>query len=188
MTTHSTVSGGNRTTENPSKPVAELATPNRVSCTLYGFTGTGATLKEAKEDARRQTEQALSADYKPRVIIARAHVALIWNTPTGPTYCIGDVGQPIDASRACHVYPAGTNLDEVERDARRHLAQMEFVIEGHTVLWTGANIIKDEADKADHLRWCEWQSNYRKWREAGADDLTAHANAAGGPPPGQAAA
>jgi hypothetical protein len=159
----------------------------KVSCTLYGFTGIGKTLKEAKEDARRQTEQALKADYYPRILTGERYHALIWNSPQGPTYATAATGEPITPRTASHVYPASTSMDEVERDARRHLAQMNMVLTGHTVTHTGADIIKDPSDKAEHLRYCEWQSNYRKWREAGADDTTAHANAAGGPPPEQAA-
>ena len=164
------------------RSAGEGGSMKNVSTTVYGFVGNGPTLKEAKEDARQQAERALRADYDPRHIVGQRFHALIWNTPQGPNYATTEAEQPLDSTQSGHVYPASTTMDEVERDARRHLAQMDMTMDGHEVTYTGADIIKNPADKADHLIWCQWQTNYRKWREAGADDMTAHQNAGDGAP------
>jgi hypothetical protein len=54
---------------------------NKISIEYFGMPGTGRTVTEAKQDAGRNIEAALSGDYTPAVLTFRGTVALIARDP-----------------------------------------------------------------------------------------------------------
>lgn len=54
-----------------------------VNITYFGMDGTGRTLTEAKKDAGRKIEEAMSGSYQPRVLASRGIAMLLWRDPQG---------------------------------------------------------------------------------------------------------
>jgi hypothetical protein len=144
----------------------------QVTVTYYGVEGTGRTVTEAKQDAGRKIEHSLSGSYTPRIIGNPAEVAvLIYREAlTGWVYrLIGPVIQPDLTSDSCtpiYGYNATPTREACERDARRHLAQIQWGSIGRA----SANTITDPSDRAEHERWMDWQFGYRAAKERGLSD------------------
>src|SRR6478609_1422907 len=93
----------------------------KINMEYCGMPGAGATVREAKQDAARKIESALSGTYTPRLIRHGDYSAFIWREPMGGWHY-----KIVDRDDDGHLYGAG-GVTWTESDActscARHLAQ-----------------------------------------------------------------
>ncbi len=143
-----------------------------VTLDYYGMTGTGKTLKAAKEDAGEKLRAALKGDYSPVILAHRGNVVLVARSPSGwdfRTICDADTGP-----RPGTVHLCGSNYDTQEgalRDAAAHLAQMGWVVADGT---ESPEFIRDREQRANFERWATFQLRYAKAKATGCTDHESH--------------
>ena len=145
----------------------------KVRVTYYGMEGEGKNLTEAKKDAGRKAERAITGSYTPLLISADGHSALVYRIPaSGWWYVI--LHPEREQKQSLYGISTGEDRDDTERRARMHLAQNIFSPNGPT----GLEVIKDRRDRKEHLSWLRFQYCYRAWREAGeSNDNLCHSRA-----------
>src|SRR5436190_1128997 len=97
-----------------------------ITTEVYGFMGTGKTLKAAREDAQDQARIAMAGSYVPYVIQHRGMLAVAHRSPTGWSYRIAEIkadGVEIDV-QGCSIFPRGEDRKTVVHSMLRHLAQI----------------------------------------------------------------
>lgn len=135
--------------------------------TYFGMEGSGPTVREAKADAGRKIEAALSGRYVPFLIRHGAYLAIIWREPTcgalGYAYkvCDADTG-----TGSVEGYSSGWTQEEVRGVCAKHLAQLS----GST---TGLEQFLSAADIRDAAAYSAWQMRYASARREGQDDAGA---------------
>jgi hypothetical protein len=141
-----------------------MAKPKQIHATVYGMDGTGANVREAREDAGRKIEEALEGSYTPIPLAAGGFSAVAWRTPSGWRY--GLVG---DGGLGC-TYMGNGSKDETLRAARYHIGQL--ATDPQTCLGPDDvhPVVEDEADRRDLASWAKWQRQYAAARAAGFDD------------------
>lgn len=156
---------------------------HKIEIEYLGMTGIGGTLREAKLDAARKAERALSGDYTPRLLQFRDHTMLVFRDPTYG-WCsrlLGEAGRE-DGQYSLHGACGAdhADFDAAIQRARYHLAQLG---------WDGEEdespFIKHPTDQNEFRSWVGFQKRYRAWRDTGANDHEAHTQAGYGAwPPG----
>lgn len=136
---------------------------------VYGFEGSGATLKAAREDAQNKAREALSGYYTPRILSWRGVVLTMWRDPrSGYAYSIVSPSQGEKHERHNgSTHPAcGHDEDAAWRRAVSHLAQF-----ASTVADTEAPaFVTDKGDRASYASYWRWQRQYRALTAAGFSD------------------
>lgn len=137
---------------------------NKVRITYYGMEGEGRNLTEAKKDAGRKIERALSGYYDPILISAHGKSALVYRDQTGWGYSLLHPERAEEhESRSTTLYGScGETQEEAERRARSHLAQNILTLGGPT----GVEVIQNEQDRREHIQYCEFQYCYRAWKDS----------------------
>jgi hypothetical protein len=145
----------------------------KVRVTYYGMEGEGRTLTEAKADAGRKAERAISGTYTPLLISARGQSALVYRIPaSGWWYTI--LRPEREQKQSLYGTNSSEDRDWTERRARMHLAQNIFEFDGPT----GLEVVKNRQDRKEHLSYLRFQYCYRAWREAGeSNDNLCHERA-----------
>ncbi len=144
-----------------------------IRITYYGMDGEGATVKDAKLDAGRKIEQALSGAYNPKLLVLEGHAILLARSPQGYGYSIVTDGEK--SLKPGMVWATSNFQDESEAEAyaRYHLAQIAWN-------WNNDADVIEYVFKDDQARiqsWITWQRNYKQLREEGCTDAEAHEKA-----------
>lgn len=139
-----------------------------IALTYFGMPGNGATIKEAKQDAGRKIEAALTGHYFPHIIRHGGLTTLIIRTPTdGWSYRL------IDTKDEGTIYnSSGHNEDRNEtiRAAYHNMAQLAGNYVGLENLLTPY--------QQRHLdRYYKFCAAYHNARDAGMSDHEAHTHA-----------
>lgn len=146
-----------------------------VTVEYYGMSGSGRNVTEAKRDAGRRIEAALSGHYTPEILSHRGIAILVYREPQG--WCnriIADPERGIIAGRI-HGSNHGTR-EECVRAALNHLAQLGWT---HDDDDEAPDFVKDRADRADFRSWVTFQRRHKRARESGLNSNDAHAYACG---------
>ena len=141
----------------------------QITLQYYGVTGTGKTVKEAKQDAGRKIEKIVQGDYTLRVVRTKRHTAVIWNTPDGWVSRIITGPETQDINR---VWPSAHHPEGVEEAMDRvsfHLCQLEW-----KPCDTEPALELPPAFKAEWDSWVVFQRRYAEARKKGMNDTEAH--------------
>lgn len=118
------------------------------------FTWTGRNLTEARELRDAQLDRFLRQEnFEPTVVQHGTHALVVF--PQSPT----DWAYTINGRAYCGGHASRA---QAERRGRFHLAQMIFDVGDSTSM--GFDVIKDEEDRKDHLRWVAFQQRYAALR------------------------
>jgi hypothetical protein len=149
----------------------------KVRVTYYGVEGEGRNVTEARRDAGRKIEAAMTGSYEPIVVAWRDHVILVTREPGGwSTPIIVDEEGPRDG----RIYSPPDCKSEKEAiiEAQAHIAKLGWKPED------GAEpppFLTDKAARADHRTWVEFQMRYREAKANGMDSENAHSYACRNP-------
>jgi hypothetical protein len=148
-----------------------------ISTEVYGFTGQGATLKAAREDAQKQAAIAMRGTYTPRVLQYRGETAILSRTPQGWGYRFLQLveGKAAHASH-CTSLPNDTDETDAYRGMVRHLAQCTMKLDDDQP----PPFLTDDKDRREWTDYRNWQRRYREHKAAGMNDTEAHAAACAG--------
>jgi hypothetical protein len=137
-----------------------------IEVTLYGITGFGSTRAEAKAAAEARITAALDGHDIPTMLrFPMAIVGLVYRDLWGWQYSI----MTDQMQRGYVVHTNAQTAQEAERMLRRHVAQnLLFQVEDH-----GLSVMQDAQDRADHVRYVDWQECYRAAAKKGYDDADA---------------
>lgn len=133
----------------------------QISITYCGMPASGRTVKEAKQDAARKIESALSGSYSPRFLRHADMLAFVWREPMS-----GFVYRIVYAdTNAGTLYGSCENADEIAttRAAARHMAQLA----GH---YSGLESYLTDYDRCDLDRYFDWQARYSDAKARGLSD------------------
>ena len=137
----------------------------KVRITYFGMDGEGSNLTEAKKDAGKKIEAALSGFYTPAILRHGDYAVLVAREPlSGWGYRL------IDEETEGYVYLSGSrdSRDSIIKSARIHMAQMA----GHYV---GLEKYLDDHDKRELDSLYTFHAEYSRLREEGKTDVEAHA-------------
>ena len=125
-----------------------------IALEYYGMRGEGPTVREAKADAGRKLQAAMTANYTPRIVAWGKTLILVWQTPHGVVS--GHVRDGRISGTCWH----GTHddLDEVEEQMRYSAAQLEADVESDE--WPGI------LPKGRRREFASWVGFQRAWRHA----------------------
>lgn len=146
-----------------------------VRITYYGMEGAGRTLTEAKTDAGRKIEQALSGYYTPTILSWRDWAILVYRDPLASwkTAIIVDAETGVRSGRVWGGGPYATEKEAI-RSAQSHLADLGWhPDDGETPppFLTDRDLISEFRSKV------QFQVRYRTARDRGLSDGDAHAYA-----------
>ncbi|MFI5294363.1 MAG: hypothetical protein ACHQ0Y_04990 [Thermodesulfovibrionales bacterium] len=141
-----------------------------ISMEYYGFTGKGRTVKEAKSEASRQMQSFIKdAEGGPTIVMVDTIAVVFSRIKHSWQYQL--IGGEFTPQCAHSGYES---KKEAERRARMHVVQSVCIIPGNPRL----DLITDEEDKKDHLRWFDWQLRYKEAKARGCSDEDAREAAA----------
>lgn len=140
----------------------------KISLDYCGMEGEGKTVREAKRDATRKIEAALSADYTPRIISFRGETIIIWRSPKSTASSLLHGGQIVGG---CTLYAPGEDRKRIEEQCRLQLAQTVWNYEEDLAPFLD---FIGEKNAPKFLSWVRWQNAYRQARHNGATDIEAH--------------
>ena len=150
-----------------------------VTIQYCGMQADGATVKEAKQNAARKLEAAISGDYTPKIITTPGgkYTAILWREPEWYCYSVLDNDKRREAGRESLMYGSSSGyktMADCETSARNHLAQnLINTATGED----GQAVLLSADDRADHRRYVEWQYLYKAWKAQGLGDNEAHDSA-----------
>lgn len=130
---------------------------------IHGFTGSGATLAEARSDAMRKVGAAIEQDYTPTMVSWRGFTKLIWMTPQGicSAWMRQHAGEErFQVSGVCH-HAAGATMETERQWACIHLAQEA----GDNDSDSTPEILAD-CEPWAHGQWWSWVAFQRAYRAA----------------------
>lgn len=129
----------------------------------------GETKMEAKKLLEERVDEALQY-HAPKLIHAEGAdcAFLIVHTPSGWQSRMIDLGEKVLTLGGCTF--GYRSREDAERGVRAHLAQKMMQFDGRT----GEEVIVDEEDRKDHLRWVRWQYAFRELRAEGVEFEQCH--------------
>lgn len=139
---------------------------------VFGMTGEGRTVADAKRDAQAKIERAMMGSYLPIVLSAGDETALIWRELEGWNYGF------VRDGKLHAICSMGHNRDECERAARKHLGANVTIADISSVDDV-APIVVNAQDRADIFSNCQFQQRYRAFVASGMNERDAHACAGG---------
>lgn len=149
-----------------------------VKIQYFGVEGSGRNVTEAKRDAGKQIERALSGDYSPIILEYRGNAILVWRDPMSGwrSGIIFDNGEFRDHRRVSWSYCHSTkSTDDARADAiasaQDRLAQLGWRPEDAT---NPPEFLKTRQQIADYRYWAEFQLRYSQAKAAGMPDNDAH--------------
>lgn len=128
----------------------------------YGMDGEGKNVTEAKRDAGRKIERALSGSYSPEIVTWRTETALVYREPDGWVYSIIRSDDRIRAG-AVHGCREGTK-DEAIRRARYSIAQNGWEPSDGT---EAPDFVTDARDRSELATWYTFQLRCIRAKAAG---------------------
>jgi hypothetical protein len=139
----------------------------KIHVEYWGMKGSGRNLTEAKKDAGRKAEAALSGDYTPTLLHAYGHSILVYREPIGGWAYLFLPREPEALRTPLYNGVCFGNADYAEtvRRARTHLAQRVFRKKGQT----GLDVV-DPLDRREHLSWVRFQYCFQAWLDDGEKD------------------
>ena len=122
----------------------------------------GYTQKEARDKCLTGVLEAVSGDYTPVVVQYRGHLGVAWREPNqGWQHRVTRCGGAAFNESCSHFYNPDSTTPRVYLDQlmRNHIAQDVFICDRCQCdgVDTGAPVILDKDDQADHLAWVRWQ-------------------------------
>jgi hypothetical protein len=139
-----------------------FAVSTQINLTYCGMPASGRTVKEAKQEAARKIESALSGSYSPRFLRHADMLAFVWREPmSGFVYRIVYA----DSNAGALYGNGGAGDDEITatRAAARHMAQNA----GH---YLGIESYLTDADRRELDRYFDWQARYSDAKARGLSD------------------
>ena len=132
----------------------------KVRIEYFGMEGEGRNLTEARKDAGRKIEEALSGDYIPRLFHFRDETWLMWREPH-----LGYCYQALTGRIAGQVFSSGNyqTREECERYMSKHAAQNVCKIGEDSAV----DLIVYREDRDSHMTWYLWQGRFTAWQETG---------------------
>lgn len=145
----------------------------RVQIEYYGVAGSGRNVTEAKRDAGRKIEAALSGSYTPVVVSWRGWAALVYREPGG--WCRALIATP-DGVRAGAVWasPNESAREEAVAMAQAHVADLGWQPSDG---FEPPPFLTDPRLVGEFRSKVEFQLRYRAARERGFGDADAHSYA-----------
>ena len=138
---------------------------NSVRVTYYGMEGEGRTVKEAREDAGRKVERALSGDYTP-VILRLGNIMFLVHRSPQYGWCYTPHIE--DKEGALFTTMQEASKEEAIRRAKVHMAHNAIgtLPEDEILAYV------DKKDRSEMKRYYDWQMCCRAWMATGADSET----------------
>ena len=154
-----------------------------VSIDYFGMPGSGRNVTEAKRDAGRKLQEAMTGSYNPVLLHWRGYCIFVWRTPNGwESTVTHDPEGEFGVIRKEGTLYGGTHADcdreEVVRRCWEHLAQLGWKHEDGT---NPPPFLKDRRSIADFKTWAEFQIRFKAARERGMSDDDAHSYAGRNP-------
>src|SRR5262245_2680944 len=142
----------------------------------FRMEGDGRNVTEARRDAGRKIQQALTGDYHPELLEWRGFAVLVWREPSGwrMRNVADESGFRAGTQYGCSGY---ADRQDCLKAARRHLAQLVWRPEDGDE-WFPA-FMSDRREQAGFREWVRFQHRYARARAAGLPDGDAHAYACG---------
>lgn len=145
----------------------------QVTIQYFGMEGTGRTLTEAKQDAGRRIEKAVTGSYLPFVQSYRGQSVLVWRELERWQFRLL-TDYETGAVRDGFVYGCGAGqdtFDDVVKAAKYALAQTTWQPEDGDF---PPDFLKSEDIRREFKSWAAWQLRYRAHRANGMSDVDAH--------------
>ena len=146
----------------------------QITLEYFGFTGTGATLKDAKIDAGRKIDALHVGTWEPAILEWRGVAALVYRDLNGWSYRF--IQTPDESTP--HMPIGSSSCGDDRRDAlqwaQRHVADYA---------WTATDPVEDwpewlrETDRAEIRERRYWQIAYKALKAEGKTDNEAHQEA-----------
>ncbi len=150
----------------------------KMSLEYFGMPGCGATVKEAKLDAGRKIEAALTGTYQPSIINWRGRTAIVYRDATNG-WCYGTMDTTEGVKQSYSTCHPSNNDDRlgVELSARKHLAQNGQQYGERTCelfAAVGGRMTRElEQAEREFAEYGTWQDAYRDAINAGKTDMEA---------------
>lgn len=151
----------------------------KITAEVYGFTGEGATLKEAKAAAQDSARVALSGSYEPKIVQQWGATLLFWRTPRDG-YCYRIFGPqmereiPASPTRVESCVFSNATEDRAWESALTHFLSVCAPEDCILPDW-----VPDAMARDIQARW-DGHKRYREGKAAGLNDNTAHRYMCGG--------
>lgn len=147
--------------------------PNQVTVTYCGVESTGRTVTEAKQSAARRIESFARTGPSPSIIAAGPWAMLFYRDLSG--WCASIIATP-DGFRTDYLSGSHYGLDksDVERSARRHLADLAT---DWRTCFTADDVdpcCLDKADRKEIACKAAWQRRYHAYKARGFNDNQCH--------------
>lgn len=151
--------------------MAKLKTVEELQGVTFPISGEGSTVTEAKRDlAERAKEACERLRYKPEIISIGKVSALVYADLYGYCYSVIEDRK----LRGCHTSGNPTESETI-RNCISNLAQMAWEpTMNDTDTMDIARQIDHDGDRAEFLRWTQWQRRYASLRAAGHSETEAH--------------
>lgn len=142
-----------------------------VTVNYCGMEGSGRSVTEAKKDAARKLEQAVSGSYEPILLSCRRYAVLVYRKPLGWDYCTVADETGFRTSLCAGSYD--DNKQFIMDAARWHLAQLAWLpADG---LEAPDMVLMDMPRHQREFRsWAEFQLRYRDAIRLGMSANDAH--------------
>lgn len=141
---------------------------------IHGFTGYGATVKEAKQDAIRQIESLNGGTWTPVTREFDGFSVLVYRTLEGWSYrFLQQCGLPVAISPCSQGF--GDDFQECLRSAEDHLVQ-NWWVPGKPITIV-PDFISEESRLKEIISYRKWQLSFAHLRANGMDHVQAHAQA-----------
>jgi hypothetical protein len=142
----------------------------QITIEYFGFTGTGATVKEAKENAGRQILALQNGSWTPVLVTWRGHTALLTRDLNGWTKRFLQHDEaPLAVSQGTESF---FSLNDALTSTRNHIVQLGWQLSDPIDLFP--EWYTDEAAKREAIQYRQWQLNYRELISRGLADHEAH--------------
>lgn len=145
---------------------------------FFGFTGTGKTTAEAKQNAGLKILALKQGSWEPVIVSWRGESVLIYRTLEGyVSRFLQHDGAPLRVSTGSTYY--GEDLKETIRSVQNHIVQLGWTFDDP--IDTFPEWYTDRNDRGAAISYRQWQINYRELIRRGFSDNEAHGLAAGHP-------
>jgi hypothetical protein len=148
----------------------------KITLEYFGFEGSGATVKEAKQDAGRKIEALHSGSWTPVLVTWRGHTALLTRDTHGWTKrFLQHDGDPLKIGQGSEHFGSGSNFTDALHSTQRHIVQLGWQFGDPIDIFP--DWFTDEAGRKEAISYRQWQLRYKQNKADGLSDNEAHQKA-----------